>query len=408
MHELVQSLFDDILGRIRRDKAVVYFLPQPCRIGQLVMEMFWLASVYPPEDQQLIVVVPDTPDTDAAINPAAFRAAMRHVDVLMPDSLDKRRLAVTLAWSGIDGRFIEDFSLSGATVKVIFGLGALVIRQQFLHWYVDTRQCRFFTLDGEEEAEGRRLMQALRIDPDAEIVALHARDSGYINAQHLDFRNAAIGNYVPAVEFLLREGYTVVRMGDPSMRPLPLSHPRLIDAPFNTAYERHGDVYFTARSAFMVHTLSGPTSLAFAYGRPGLASNATPYYCGLSVDDLLLPKRVRRLDDHRPLSLQELAQTGLIKSGQAKVFENAGVYLEECSPDALLAGVEEMHRRHRGAFAPSLACALANARFRTAATLIDTEFRRNAHLERNWENFYGAAAGIDLAEAFLQQQPDFI
>ena len=409
MPELINILFDEILSKARREKVVVYFLPQVVRIGHLVMEMHALVSVYPLDEFQVIAVVPDTPDNEPAINPSAYKVSMRGVDVIVATNEPMRQLILALSWSGVNKELIREFSFSNIYFKMIFGIGGQVIRNEFTKMYMASKCYELFTLDDEDISQGRRLESALGLDPNSEVVTLHVRESGYLaDLTHLSHRNASIANYVPAVEFLLREGYVVVRLGDPSMTPFPLQHPRLVDAPHHPAYQRHGDVYFSARSAFMVQTLSGPTSLALAFGRPSLASNATPIYEGLCMDDVLLPKTVRNIETNRALTLQELVTGGMIRWGEATQFEKAGVRLEECAPDALLEGVVEMHERHRGTFHPSPLGEQFNSKYLKCASHLHRQLEKNDSLRRICANYYSPAVGINFSESFIKRHPDFL
>ena len=96
------------------------------------------------------------------------------------------------------------------------------------------------------------------------IVCLHARESGYWgrtgDPTH-STKNADILSFVPAIQFLTDNGYQVVRLGDPSMRPLPE-----LKFTFDYAHSEYKsdflDLYLITRSVFLLCTSSGPFTVA--------------------------------------------------------------------------------------------------------------------------------------------------
>ena len=109
-------------------------------------------------------------------------------------------------------------------------------------------------------------------------MTVHVREPGYRTTAGLrqrdwdDLRNARIETYHEAFMALVARGYTVVRLGDPTMTP--------VDDPRRGG---PGDVHGPHRSArgvvraaqpFLIGCDSGPSWLAFLFGVPVLTVNA--------------------------------------------------------------------------------------------------------------------------------------
>ena len=91
-------------------------------------------------------------------------------------------------------------------------------------------------------------------------VCVHARESGYHKESGIDsqsHRNADILSFVPAMRFLVDRGFTVVRMGDPTMHPLPPME-GVIDYCHHPARDPWLDIYLVASAQFFVGCMSRP------------------------------------------------------------------------------------------------------------------------------------------------------
>ena len=128
----------------------------------------------------------------------------------------------------------------------------------------------------QDKQKGHELRQALKIPDDAKIVTLHVREPGYHwqMEKFYHIRNADIYSYLPALVYLMDNGYHVVRIGDRTMTPLPFTHSRIIDAPFHPLYEDFFDPCFIAESRFYIGMPSGPETLAYIFDIPMLRTNA--------------------------------------------------------------------------------------------------------------------------------------
>ena len=168
--------------------------------------------------------------------------------------------------------------------------------------------------------EAARQARAHGIAPDARLVCIHAREAGYKRGNELQdtkpevgrddqTRNARIESYLQAVDYLVQRGYTVIRLGDPSMTPV--HHPGVVDLATSPARTNLLEVYCLLRSDLIVAGESAYVNLICLTNTPILLVNVTEPISAYPVraPGLFLPKTVvdkrtgRRLTNLDLLSL---------------------------------------------------------------------------------------------------------
>lgn len=128
---------------------------------------------------------------------------------------------------------------------------------------------------------GRATLIKLGMPQYAWFVCLHVREGGYYRenaASTQGPRNAPIQDYMPAIQSIVGRGGWVIRMGDPSMTPLP-KMPGVIDYAHSSARSDWMDVYLCGAARFFIGTTSGLTNAVISYGTPCVLVNClTNYY----------------------------------------------------------------------------------------------------------------------------------
>ena len=111
------------------------------------------------------------------------------------------------------------------------------------------------------------------------IVTMHARESGYLSSlgyketQKERDRNVDIETYIPAIEFLVDHGYVVVRIGDPTMKPLVKAG--VVDVATFDRDTRWLQLWAVLNSQFFVGCNSGPSFIPLLTNTPTLLTNIT-------------------------------------------------------------------------------------------------------------------------------------
>jgi putative glycosyltransferase (TIGR04372 family) len=160
--------------------------------------------------------------------------------------------------------------------------------------------------------------EAVGVRAGAKLVCVHARESGYKRGREIHdsrhklsnrndaTRNARIETYFDAMERLVARGYTVVRVGDPSMDPLTM--PGVVDLATHPQRTSLAELYCLFHSDFIVCGESGPLSVAYLTNTPVVTVNSTDPIGGYPMrrDGFYILKGVLDRVTGRRLPLREL------------------------------------------------------------------------------------------------------
>jgi putative glycosyltransferase (TIGR04372 family) len=222
----------------------------------------------------------------------------------------------------VDGRFLDIFEVCRRVDAVALGRGESVLPPP------------------ERSPEMLSFLAARGVNPSGPYVTLHCREDGFKLKGVHGPRNASIGDYAPAIRDLLRRGYTVIRLGDPSMTPLR-AVPGLID--YANAPEKSPalDVVLPAHAAFHIGCSSGLSLVPLLFARPCLFLNWYPL--------TLLPwgrqtwtavKRLVRVETGETVSdAATLHSAGMVTD--ATMLRHLGFVLEDNSPQEILSTVRD-------------------------------------------------------------------
>jgi putative glycosyltransferase (TIGR04372 family) len=192
------------------------------------------------------------------------------------------------------------------------------------------RQGRGPLLDlGRRHVErGRAALREFGMPDEAWFVCVHVRESGYMRenpGSSEATRNADIRSYFPAIEEIAKRGGWVVRLGDPTMMPLP-PMAQVIDYAHSALRSDWMDVYLSASCRFMLSTTSGMSVVASTFGVPVGAANFFPAGERLhSERDVFIPKLHRDRDTGRLLSFEECLAMPLALTYDATRLETLGL-----------------------------------------------------------------------------------
>lgn len=172
-----------------------------------------------------------------------------------------------------------------------------------------------------QDPELARLLETSGVSPEDRIVTVHCREGGFRRNERHDLRNADIASFVPALRALAEQGYRVVRLGDPTMTPMP-DVPGAVDYAHSPLKSPALDVQLPAVARFHIGTSSGLSLVPLLYGTPTLFLNWYPFDVipwGRRNQAILKPlvalpggERVRELD--RCLRLGQLRESALLQS----------------------------------------------------------------------------------------------
>lgn len=143
-------------------------------------------------------------------------------------------------------------------------------------------------------------------------VTLHVRgrDISEENSRSINARNAFILNYKKTIEFLISNGFNVVRIGDYKSFPLPYIN-GFIDLT-QKIYGNDIDFHLLSNAKFHIGTSSGPLNVPPMFGKPVLLTNAVnPKINFRYPNSFLIPKVWINKKNQNELPFHDLLKSDL-------------------------------------------------------------------------------------------------
>jgi putative glycosyltransferase (TIGR04372 family) len=172
--------------------------------------------------------------------------------------------------------------------------------EQQYHEYLPPR------LKEERQRVAEQILVQMGIPLTDWFACLHVRESGYHHDVYGN-RNGSVQNYLEGIKSITDTGGWVVRLGDPSMTPLPhMEH--VIDYPHTAFKSELMDIYLTSQCRFFVAATSGATDVASLFWKPMIRINFSGWAVSfpLRKTDLGIIKHIYSLSCNRFLSLKEI------------------------------------------------------------------------------------------------------
>jgi putative glycosyltransferase (TIGR04372 family) len=139
----------------------------------------------------------------------------------------------------------------------------------------------------------RKALRAMDVPEGAWFVCLHVREAGFHaewNAIYPTVRDADIDDYELAIRAITERGGYVIRVGDPSMKPMP-AMAGVFDYAHSNLKNPVIDVLLPAGCRFFIGTNSGYATVPGIYGVPNVLTNWVPVALPLWFgQDLMIPK----------------------------------------------------------------------------------------------------------------------
>lgn len=212
-------------------------------------------------------------------------------------------------------------------------------------WRLYARDSIRVCLSADQEKVAVTLGRELGLTSETKIVTLHVRGStarDILNETEREIereRDASIESYYEAIDFLVSRGYTVVRLGDPTMAPI--ARRGLVD--LATWPDRSGalELWCISKSDFFIACDSGPYSLGRLLNTPCLAVNVTNVTGAYPVcwRDMYILKRAIDCRTGHTLTLDEMVTEDYLlnrrRPGRFRYIENTSEEILEAVRDML-------------------------------------------------------------------------
>lgn len=376
-------------------KVLVWPFERTGSTGHLAMEPFYIKSIYAGVFDEIVVVTRQRHSCHNS-NTEIFDVALAGMKVACTD--DQRLLDLSSYEIGLIER--------GPYVFLLHSY-AHISRAFFRHCLAGGTKAFFQLTDSQQERE-RKLLRAAGLPKDAKWIVAHARESGFHPRSYDNYRCTNIERYFDSIRALTRQGYFVVRIGDPSMKRLPDFGRQVIDLPFVKHYDFAMDVLAIARCEFMISAHSGPCMLARAFDRPCLAVNVPLTFAHIPGErDMIAWRRYHRGSSGGPVT--PLSYQSLIDTYFETAFEPPelnGIEFSDLSSQEVATIVREMEDRVRD---PSHPLPTAQDRFMAINRAADERASATPPLQRKRYDHYGCAKpGTAVPDAYCEINPGYL
>ncbi len=116
------------------------------------------------------------------------------------------------------------------------------------------------------------------------VICIGVRDSSYLKKMYKkqdfsyhDHRNDDIKKYIPGIKFLLKKGYTVIRMGSITDRKLNIKHKNFLDYSNSILKSDFMDVYISYICKLFISNNTGLDAIAVMFRKPILHIGSLPF-----------------------------------------------------------------------------------------------------------------------------------
>lgn len=228
--------------------------------------------------------------------------------------------------------------------KVVHGNRTHIAVQK--RWENENRK-PLLKLSSSHYERGWDCLQQFGVPRGAWFVCLHVREPGYLmknecaNSFHA-YRDADVNTYLMAVKTIVDHGGWVIRMGDPTMKPLPqMEH--VIDYVHSNVRSDWMDIFCCAECRFFLGTTSGLFLVSFVFGVPCALANFAPMgERPWSGKDIFVPKLYWSITEGRYLTFKEALAPQFRYCYDSRYFESSGIGIEDNTQEDINDMVLEM------------------------------------------------------------------
>jgi len=209
-------------------------------------------------------------------------------------------------------------------------------------------------LTEEDRNRGIEWLDEKGMDVTRPVVAFHCRGSDYDFRKHgkssrttnyHQHRNVDVTTYHDAIDFLIDEGFNVIRLKGGEDVP---ERRHLLQMDRHDCVPEWMDIFVLGSATFLVGSDSGPLNVANAFGTPVLGTNMIPIGNALSFRnrDVSVPRLYRNRFTGKLFSFREILNLDISSFTNSKQYfqkeENEGIQIVPNSADELREAVKDM------------------------------------------------------------------
>jgi Putative Zn-dependent protease, contains TPR repeats len=281
---------------------------------------------------------------EQVINPCLLNYWRRELHIITDPSLIERLLPLARTMRCLEHTLFHVKIAQGQMVDVSYAFSA--VQKQ---WEVEKKP-PLLTLSPSDYERGWNCLQDLGVPKNAWFVCLHVREDGFRAEGLITHRSANINTYLFAIKSIVARGGWVIRMGDPSMKPLPYMS-QVIDYAHTEAKSDWMDVFLCSSCRFFLGSASGLVTVPLIFGVPCALTNIWPISGrSPSSQDLFIPKLAWSEVENRYLTFEEALAPRFFFNLNSKLLYSWGIKVVDNTPEEINDLVLEMLDRLEGKF----------------------------------------------------------
>ncbi len=187
-----------------------------------------------------------------------------------------------------------------------------------------------------DRKRGWKLLHDLGMREGAWFVCVHCRENGYGYHKHKEsLRNVDVDSYFLAMQEIVARGGWVVRVGDPTMKPIPKMK-NVIDYAHLGVKSDWIDVFLCASCRFFLGSNSGLSNLASVFGvASGITNIAGPVSAVFPYgpQDIGIPKLIWSKKEKRYLGFKEILTSAIGNFRTDLLFAKYNIRVIDNSPE---------------------------------------------------------------------------
>ncbi|WP_341738406.1 TIGR04372 family glycosyltransferase [Microcoleus sp. CAWBG640] len=292
-----------------------------------------------PEYHTILLAPPEQ-----VINPCLLNYWRRYLHIITDPDLIERLLPLAKTMRCLEYTLFHVKIAQGQIVDVGYAFSA--VQKQ---WEREGNP-PLLTISPSDYEQGWNCLQDLGVPKNAWFVCLHVREDGFRAEGLITHRSADINTYLLAVKLIVARGGWVIRMGDPSMKPLP-SMSQVIDYAHTKAKSDWMDVFLGTSCRFFLGTNSGLNCIPCLFGTPCALTNMWPISArSVQSQDLFIPKLAWSEVENRYLTFEEALAPRFFFNLNSKLLYSWGIKVVDNTPEEINDLVLEMLDRLEGKF----------------------------------------------------------
>jgi putative glycosyltransferase (TIGR04372 family) len=210
-------------------------------------------------------------------------------------------------------------------------------------------------LTKDEEEKGRKELIKLGINPEDKFVCLIVRDSAYLEKQkkenhsgvdwsYHDYRDTEIDDYTLAAQYLVEQGYFVIRMGATVNKPFACASGKIIDYAYENMRTDFMDIYLGLKCHFCISTSTGYDAIPSLFRRPLVIVNNPhiEYIYSFFPKTITIFKKVFNIETKEYLSIKNILENGVGRFDRTNQFIESKLKLIDNTPEEIRDAVIEM------------------------------------------------------------------